>query len=347
MANLGSMADTRSHLAPDARWRRRGVGLIPAAAYVAIALAGVLPAQAQDGPRAAPMIDAGTANLPLQRIGSNDLIAISVYNSPEFTRTLRVGTDGFIRIPMLSEPVKAEGRMPGELEGIIAKALQSAQLIVDPLVTVTVVEYKSRPISVMGAVRKPTTFQAAGQLTLLEALARAEGLAADAGPEILVTQMGAAASSGNSLVRRIPVKALLSASDPALNMKLMGGEEIRIPRADNIFIVGNVKKPGAFAVGEETGTTVMKAVALAEGLMPFASKQAVIYRREAAGSVNELPLDLGKIMDRKAPDTALLPNDVLYIPEAKGRRLGWATVERLLLFGSGAATAMIYGAAVH
>jgi protein involved in polysaccharide export with SLBB domain len=120
-----------------------------------------------------------------------------------------------------------------------------------------------------------------------------------------------------------------------------------VPAGEKIFIVGNVKKPGAFGIGEDAGSSVLKAVAMAEGLTPYASKQAVIYRREAAGSVNEMTVELGKIMDRKVADSPLLPNDVLYIPEAKGKKLGWTTVEKILLFGSGAATAVIYGAAVH
>ena len=301
---------------------------------------------AQEPPRTAPMIDASTANLPAQRIGINDLVAISVYGSPELTRTLRVGTDGNVRLPMLNKPVRADGLMPAELEISVAESLKAAQLLVNPMVTVTVAEYQSRPISVMGAVRKPLTFQASGKLTLLEALARAEGLSPDAGHEILVSKPGVPGAS-TPLMRRIPVKALLADSDPELNLKLAGGEEIRVPTADKVFIVGNVKKPGAFAIGEDAGSTILKAVAMAEGLMPYAAKEAVIYRREIAGNVNEQTVDIGKIMARKAADVTLLPNDVLYIPEAKATRLGWATLERLLLFGSGAATAMIYGAAVH
>jgi polysaccharide biosynthesis/export protein len=319
-----------------------GMSALLSAAAIVCALA----AGAQAQPRTAPMIDAATANLPAQRIGANDLIAISVYGSPELTRTLRVGADGDVRLPMLVQPVKAEGRMPAELEAAMAEALVKAQLLIDPVVTVTVVEYQSRPISIMGAVRKPLTFQATGALTLLEALARAEGLSADAGHEILVSRPGPA-GSGAALMRRVPVKALLADSDPELNLKLVGGEEIRVPTADKVFVVGNVKKPGAFAIGGDAGTSVLKAVALAEGLMPYAAKEAVVYRREIAGNVNEQTVDIGKIMGRKSPDIALLPNDVLYIPEAKASRLGWATLERLLLFGSGAATAMIYGAAVH
>jgi polysaccharide export outer membrane protein len=324
------------------RWHPPGLR----ARLAAVAIACAMAAGAQGPQRTTPMIDASTANLPAQRIGANDLIAISVYGSPELTRTLRVGADGDVRLPMLAQPVKAEGRMPAELEAAVTEALKKAQLLIDPLVTVTVVEYQSRPISIMGAVRKPLTFQATGALTLLEALARAEGISADAGHEILVSRPGPA-SAGGSLVRRVPIKALLADSDPELNLKLVGGEEIRVPTADKVFVVGNVKKPGAFAIGGDAGTTVLKAVALAEGLMPYAAKEAVVYRREIAGNVNEQTVDIGKIMGRKSPDIPLLPNDVLYIPEAKASRLGWATLERLLLFGSGAATAMIYGAAVH
>jgi polysaccharide export outer membrane protein len=302
---------------------------------------------AQEQPRSTPLINAETANLPAQRIGANDLIAISVYGSPELTRTVRVGADGMIRLPMLKQAIKADGFLPGELEKVCADALKAEQLIVDPLVTITVVEYQSRPISVMGAVRKPVTFQATGNVTLLEALARAEGLSADAGAEILVTTSQPADRDAKSMVRRIPVKALLAGADPALNVSLTGGEQIRVPDAGKIFVVGNVRKPGAFTIGADSGTTILKALALSEGLLPYAANRAVIYRREAAGSVNEMPVELNKIMDRKAPDFAMMPNDVLYIPDAKGKRAGWTAVERILLFGSGATTALIYGAAVH
>src|ERR1700683_4623359 len=126
--------------------------------------------------RPTPNLEPAAPNLPAQRIGPDDLIGLSVYDSPEFTRTIRVGPDGTIRLPMLQQRVNAEGLMPGELERAIADALVGEQLLVDPFVTVTVVEYHSRPISVVGAVRKPVTFQAIGLVTLIDALTRAEGL---------------------------------------------------------------------------------------------------------------------------------------------------------------------------
>ncbi|MBZ5724630.1 MAG: polysaccharide biosynthesis/export family protein [Acidobacteriia bacterium] len=284
-----------------------------------------------------------TGNLPVQPIGANDLVAVSVYDAPELTRTLRVGADGFIRLPMMTQRIQAQGLMPAQLESTIAQELKREGLIVDPFVMVTVAEYNSRPIAVMGAVRRPLTFQAIGQVTLLDALARAEGLAQDAGPAILVSRRQATAGGGTTaLVERIPVKALIDLADPSVNLKLTGGEEIRVPEAGKIFVLGNVRKPGAFVAPDDSDATVLKALAMAEGLLPFAAKKAYIYRREASGSKNEIPIELGKMMNRKEPDVPLMANDILYVPDAKGTRAGLAVLEKVLLFGSGAMSAMIY-----
>ena len=69
--------------------------------------------------------------------------------------------------------------------------------------------------------------------------------------------------------------------------------------------------------------------------MPYAAKQAFIYRREAAGSKNEIPVELRKIMDRKNPDVPLLANDILYIPDNKNRRLSASAIDRVLGFARG------------
>ena len=285
------------------------------------------------------------ANLPAQAVGPNDLIAVSIYDAPELSRTIRVSADGFIRLPMLKQRIKAQGLFPAELETAIATAVRGEQILVDPFVTVTIAEYHSRPISVSGAVRSPLVFQAEGPTSLLEALARAQGLREDAGREILVSQAQAGADGQPVLLtRRINVRALIDDADPALNLKLTGGEEIRVPEVSKIYIMGNVRKPGAFPVQDGSDTTVLQMLALAEGLMPFANKDAFIYRREAGGSKNEILVPIGKIMDRKSPDVPLLANDILYIPDNKGKRLGIRALEAVIGFGTGAgSTALIYG----
>jgi len=288
-------------------------------------------------------VEVGGANLPAQKIGANDLIAVSVYDAPEFTRTVRVGADGMIRLPMLKQRLRAEGLLPAELETAIAQALQSEQILVDPVVTVTVVEYHSRPISVAGAVKNPVTFQAIGAVSLLEALTRAGGLSPDAGPEILVTRTQVGLDGAPvALTRRIAVKALMDAADPEVNVKLYGGEEIRVPEAAKVFVVGNVKKPGAYPVQDTTETTVLKMLAMAEGLAPYASKQAYILRRdERSGARHELPIELKKILERKAPDVPLMANDILYVPDNTGRRATVSALDRIAGFGAATASGIL------
>jgi protein involved in polysaccharide export with SLBB domain len=148
-------------------------------------------------------------------------------------------------------------------------------------------------------------------------------------------------------VQRIGVKALIDGADPSANVILTGGEEIRVPAAGRIYVVGNVKKPGAFALQDSAQSSVLKAIALAEGLAPYAGKQAFIYRTEGgAGGKDEIPVELRKIMDRKAGDVALLPNDILYITDNKGRRLSLTALEKITLFGAGITSALVY-AGVH
>jgi hypothetical protein len=81
--------------------------------------------------RPAGVVEVGGANLPAQEIGPNDLIAISVYDAPEFTRTVRVAADGQIRLPMLKQRLRAEGLLPAELESAIAQALKNTTNRVD------------------------------------------------------------------------------------------------------------------------------------------------------------------------------------------------------------------------
>ncbi len=294
-------------------------------------------AQGQNRPELA------TGNLPAQRIGANDLLAVSVYDSPELTRTVRVGSDGWIRLPMLSERIKAEGLLPVDLELSIAGALREGKLFVDPVVTVTIAEYHSRPISVAGAVKDPITFQADGPVTLLDALTRAGGLSPLAGPEILVSRLQPTGEGGSAvLVQRIPVKALIDMADPDMNLRMTGGEEIRVPEVGKVYVVGTVRRPGAFPVQNTSETTVLQMLAMAEGLAPFASKQAYVYRQDPATQAkHEIPIELKKILDRKSPDVPLQPNDILYIPDNTGRRITVSALEKIAGFGSSTASGIL------
>lgn len=285
-----------------------------------------------------------SSNLPAEQIGKDDLIGITVYDAPELTLTVRVDAAGEIRLPILHQHVKAAGLYPAELEHAIAAALTEDKVLIDPVVTVSVVEYRSRPISVVGAVRNPVTFQATGKVTLLDALSQAGGLTENAGSEVLVSRpQVTAGGESTTLIQRIPAHALFDAEDSSLNLQLQGGEVIRVPQAGKVYVVGDVKHPGAFFITEGSDSSVLKALALSEGLDRFPGHVAYIYRTEGAnGGKSEIPIELKKIMDRKSPDVALMSNDILYIPEAHGRKAALTSLDRALLIGAGLGSALLY-----
>jgi polysaccharide export outer membrane protein len=285
-----------------------------------------------------------SSNLPVEKIGRDDLIGITVYDSPELTRAVRVDSDGNIRLPMVQQHIKAAGLYPAELERSITTTLISENVLVDPIVTVSVVEYRSRPITVAGAVKNPTTFQAMGTVTLLDAISRAGGLAENAGPEILVSHPSSITNDKSvTLTERISVRSLLSAENPVSNLKLEGGENVRVPEAGRIFVVGNVKKPGMFSIADGPESSVLKAVALSDGLDSFSGHIAYIYRIEgSSGSKNEIPIELKKILARKSPDVPLYANDMLYVPSAAGLRASAKALEMTLAAGLGIAGITLY-----
>jgi polysaccharide export outer membrane protein len=283
-----------------------------------------------------------SSNLPSQRVGPEDLLALQVYDAPELTRTVRVSAEGTIRLPMLKEPVRVQGLFPNEIEVLLAQALERDKVYIEPFVTVNVAEYHSRPISVTGAVKAPVIFQAIGTVRLLDALARAGGITPEtAGSEIIVTRPNG--DAGPPSIQRVLIKALVSGSDPELNIKLMGGEEVRVPDIGKIIVSGNVGKPGVYPVLDPSDTnTVRTAIAQAQGLAQFYSHTAYIYRTDDKGSTHEIVVDLAKILQRKSPDVVLQARDLLYVPDSSGRRITQTTIQAITGLSSSAATALIY-----
>ena len=282
-------------------------------------------------------------NLPQLEIGKNDLIDVTVYDSPELSGTLRVGPDGTIALPMLRDqkPVNAVGLLPAQLAAVIAKNLEDAQLIVHAEVSVKVAEYQSRTVTVVGAVRHPLSFQAYGRITLLDAIGRADGLTDTAGDEILVSS-----GSENGLTHlnaRVKVSSLMSGRVATDNALLHGGEEVRVPEEGHISVLGDVKHPGVFPVKTDDDTSLLTLLARSEGLDNNASAQAFIYRNIKPGNQREeVRVELRQIMDRKAQDIHLEPGDILYIPDNRGRRMTLSVLEHLSTLGAATAGALIY-----
>jgi polysaccharide biosynthesis/export protein len=292
----------------------------------------------------APELSEGTqawgTNLGYEPVGVGDLVYVSVTGSPELSHSSRVTPDGNLMLPLLREGVPVYGLTPAKIAQAVTAALVNGKLLVDPIVSVAVMEYRSRRVSVVGSVRMPASFQAIGQMRLLDAIAKAQGFSPDAGPEVIVSLPNT--REGEKPALHIPIKTLLSAKDSSLNIILRGGEEIRVPEAPKLFIVGNVKLPGSYPLADADGSTVLKALALSQGELPFSAKVAYVYRLVgSSGKREEIDVQLREILHRKSPDIPLQANDILYIPDNPRMRLTAATLDHMTGFGSSVASGMI------
>jgi polysaccharide export outer membrane protein len=277
---------------------------------------------------------------PAETLGVNDLLELTVSYCPELSRNFRIAEDGSLHLPLLPSPIPAAGRTPAEVKDLLAAALTSNKVLFEPTVDVSVVEYRSRPVSVFGAVNTPLTFQATGTTTLLDALTRAGGLKATAGSTIFLTRT---AGDGSHQVQTIPMGDVTNGTAAVADIRLHGGEEIRVPEASSIFVVGNVRRPGMHSIQSESEMTVVKAISISEGLDSFTAKTGYIYRVTGAGQPRrEIPVQIGDIMARKAPDIALRSDDILYVPSANGKKIASKILAGMAGFGQSAGAALIY-----
>jgi polysaccharide export outer membrane protein len=281
------------------------------------------------------------ANVAFEPLGPGDLVYVSVADCPELTRSYRVSAEGDLKLALIRNPIHALGAKPADLEQAIAQELKQDHILVEPSVSVSVLEYRSKPVNVVGAVKHSVTIQAIGNLKLLDAIARADGFSPEAGPEVLISK--SSDDGGTQNVKHVPIKLLLSGTDPSLNVALHGGEEIRVPDASKLYISGNVKVPGAYSLNETGNSTVLKALALCQGLLPFSQKTAYVYR-VVPGSTErkEIPIPLYDIEHRKTPDVTLEANDVLFIQDNSGKRLTATVIDKITGFGSTSAAALAF-----
>ena len=299
---------------------------------LAAGLAGSVTAQQQTdaGQTTAPTSSRSQITSPgPETLGPGDLLNIVVYDSPELSRNFRIDDDGSLRLPMLRQRIQVAGLTMDECENTIAAALVNEQVLVNPIVSVSVAELHSRPITVIGAVRAPTTFQATSLMTLLDAITRAGGMTDTAGPEILITHQPSSESNGSvGLLERIPAKSLQDPASSSANLVLQGGDIVRIPEAGKIFMVGAVNHPGPFSITNNEDMSIMRALSIAGGLGAYPSHTGYIYRADANDlHKNEIRVEIGKILARKSPDVPLYANDMVYIPTRTRAQAGMKALE--------------------
>jgi polysaccharide export outer membrane protein len=302
------------------------------------------------------------------RIGAHDLLEINVFEAPDLNRSLRVSAGGEISMPLLGA-VQSSGLTARELEGTLEVKLR--QYMKDPHVGVFVTTVESHPVSVVGAVKKPGVFQIRGTKTVLEMLSMSEGLADDAGDQVLVmrgaglhfgsdsnrsganpdgaesslpqsasrtqTTATAVADPNDNDTIKINLKDLFESGDQRYNVAVYPGDIVKVTRGGIVYVIGDVKKPGGFVLKTDQNMSVLKAIALAEGLNATAAKSRakIIRTDEKTGQRTEFPIDLGKVLAGKTADTPLKPADIVFIPNSSGKTMLYKGTEAAVATASG------------
>lgn len=284
---------------------------------------------------------------PAYILGPDDQIVIHAFKAEEISdKPIAIGSDGMISLPMVGV-VKAAGLSVRELENELAKRL--AEYVQHPSVAITVSDYRSQPVSVLGDVNSPGVHELRGQTSLLRVLSLAGGMKADAGYRIMIVRKsefgpiplhGATLdSTAKASVAEVSVKDLIEARRPEDDIVIKPYDVITVPRAEVVYVIGEVNRAGAFVLNEKPTITILEALSRAEGLKFSAkSKSSRILRTNPGGQhKTEVTVDVSSILQGKSPDVTLYPDDVLFIPNSPTKVWTTRSIEAMIQVGTGVA----------
>jgi polysaccharide export outer membrane protein len=233
-------------------------------------------------------------------VGPEDVLTITSYDQPDLSGRFAVEADGTFTYPLIGR-VTAGGLSLRALETQLKKRLKDEGFFNDPQVTVAVDTYKSQKLFVVGEVRSPGTYPLSGNMTLVEALARAGSTLPTSSGEVVIVHAGAGGASaaavpsegggGGENITRVDLKALQSGA-LAENAVLRDGDTLFVPRAEAVYVFGQVKNPGAYAL-QQKNTTVLQALSLAGGLTDLGSTTRIRIVRLVNGNKQEINVKLG------------------------------------------------------
>jgi polysaccharide export outer membrane protein len=200
---------------------------------------------------------------------------------------------------------------------------------------------------VIGAVNNAGVHQLQGRKTLVEMLSLAGGLRQDAGYRVKITreldwgeipiENARVDSSGKFSVAEVSLKDILEANTPGGNIRIMPHDVISVPRAQLVYVIGEVHKSGGFVLGERETVSVLQALSMAEGLARTAAPGSAKILRSPSGDSQriEIAVDLRRILSGKDNDVPLRSDDILFVPTSKSKNAVMRSLEAAIQLGTG------------
>jgi polysaccharide biosynthesis/export protein len=243
-------------------------------------------------------------------IGPEDLLEITVFELPQFNVTSRVSGDGTVTMPLIGS-VAIGGLTKKEAEQKIAAALE-AKYVNNASVSINIKEYKSKQVSILGAVKNPGAYYIISKRTLLQLLSDAGGLAPEAGDKCFIFRSGVPKIE-------IDLAQLMNSGNESFNISIQPGDVVNVPVETKVivYVLGAVHSPGAIEMTTTLPVTLLAAIARAGGLTDEASKSNIqIRRKDDNGADTVIKVNLKDILNGKTADVPLNSGDTINISES-------------------------------
>jgi Periplasmic protein involved in polysaccharide export len=261
-------------------------------------------------------IAAGAQELPILSadapVGPRDVLDIKVLEDANISGRTVINDDGVIALNVIGR-VQVAGLTSTQIEAKL-KSLLEADILTKATVSVQVVEFASKPISVVGAVVRPGRIGASGNTTLIQAITQAGGLTAGHGKELYVLRTG---RNGLSEQVAINIDQLMVEGRPELNIPLAPNDLVNVPLDTPIaiYVMGEVMKPGKLEFRSSQTPTLLQAIAAAGGQTDRASRNVIIKRMEN-GREQTIKINYRQILKGSRKDEILRDQDTVYVDEA-------------------------------
>jgi polysaccharide biosynthesis/export protein len=261
-------------------------------------------------------------------------------------KIVSVDGEGDIQVPLVGR-VHVAGMTVQQAEQELNKKLSI--YVKHPQAALDVKELRSQPASVLGAVNQPGVHQVSGHKTLLEMISLAGGVRPDAGYSIRITRQvewgciplpsATVDASGRFSVAQVKLQDIMEAKVPEENIQIFPHDVISVPKAELIYVTGDVKKSGGFILGEKQNMSVLQAISMAEGLgtAPDTKHAKILRMTPGADKRSEIPVDLKTILQGKGQDVPLQGNDILFVPDSTGKKFAMRALEAAIQTGTGVA----------
>jgi polysaccharide export outer membrane protein len=248
-------------------------------------------------------------------IAAGDFVDVSEFHTPEFHSSVRVAADGSVVLPLVGL-VRLEGLSEQQASGVIQKAFVDGGMLLHPQVAVLVTNAVGQDVSVMGEVARPGVYPYTVHHRLLDLISAASGLSANAGRLVSVFHREDE-HTGHAVVLDP------SGTDAKVdhNPELEPGDTVLVSRAGLVYVIGDVIRPGGFAVDPVQGLTVVQALSLAWGATPNASVSKAILIRDQSGGRTLTTLNLRRMIRGQDPDQPVRDRDILFVPDSAAKNL--------------------------